>query len=80
MKASTVTLAGSTVEVKDNSESVFSYSLTGGVTYNLNESSALFAEATFIKGNEYDTTEDGITSNIDSTSQTLISGGLRYRF
>jgi len=63
-------------EIESEDDSAFSYSLTGGVSYNINKSASFYTEATYIKTTKI---ELGVL-DLNDLSQTLISGGLRYRF
>ena len=62
--------------IENEDDSAFSYSLTGGVSYNINKSASFYTEATYIKTTKI---ELGVL-DLDDLSQTLIAGGLRYRF
>ncbi len=74
--ATTATVAGTEVAFTSENETVFSFTVTGGVSYKINETTALFTEATYLKASEFEID----TTNYDSVTQTSLSGGLRFRF
>ena len=80
-KDQTVTLNGTEYALKGNKESVFSYALKAGATYEIGESTSLYSEATYQNFGDFQVSEDGYeTVNYDSNRFLSIGAGLRFTF
>ena len=76
MQTYTTTVAGTDVAITDDGRDLFTWNLKGGLNYKMNDTSDLYAEATYTKLESF--AEDGI--NNDAVGAVNIIGGLRYKF
>ncbi len=78
-----LTIGSKTIVNKSETIDVFSWTLIGGISYNVNESTSLFSEATYSKTSEFKLDNPTIPNekfNYDSISQTNLLAGVRFRF
>ena len=76
------------VPMESENIDVFSWALTGCISYNVNESTSLFWEANYIKTSEFNRdirtilNDDAISikDNYDSISKNNLLAGVRFRF
>jgi len=81
--AQTITVLTETVNSSSENISVFSWALIGGISYNVNESTSLFSEASYIRTAEFELDNEIIPNdkdNYESITQTNLLAGVRFRF
>ena len=80
-KDQTATVAGTAYQFEGGDETVFSFGLKGGVTYEIADNTSIYSEAMYQNFASYDVSEPGYeTVNYDSTNYFAISAGLKFNF
>ena len=75
------TVAGTAYQFEGGDETVFSFGLKGGVTYEITDNTSIFSEAMYQNFASYDVSEPGYeTVNYDSNNFFAISAGLKFNF
>ena len=76
MQTYTTTVAGTDVAVTDDGRDLFSWDLKAGLTYDLNDTTAIYGEVIYHQTDSFD--EDGI--NYDGLKSTNLMAGVRFNF
>ena len=80
-KDQTATVAGTAYQFEGGDETVFSFGLKGGVTYEIADNTSIYSEAMYQNFASYDVSEPGYeTVNYDSNNFFAISAGLKFNF
>ena len=76
-EATTVNVSGSDVTLSAASESVFSYGIKGGISYEVANNTSVYSEASYLNYASFST---DLSENYDSNSYFGISAGLKFTF
>ena len=77
----TATVAGNAYQFEGADESVFSFALKGGASYEIAQNASIYSEAVYQNFASYEVSEPGFaTVNNDSTNFFGISAGLKFNF
>ena len=80
-KDQTATVAGTAYKFEGGDESVFSFALKGGASYEIAQNTSIYSEAIYQNFASYDVSEPGFeTVNYDGTNYFGISAGLKFNF
>jgi len=80
-KNQTATIAGTAYKFEGGDETVFSFGLKGGVSYELSENTSLFTEGLYQNFASYEVAEAGYeTVNYDSNQFFAVSAGIKFSF
>ncbi len=77
----TATVAGNAYEFDGADESVFTFAIKGGASYEIAENTSIYSEAMYQNFASYDISEPGFsTVNYDSTNFFAVTAGLKFNF
>ena len=77
----TARVAGTSYQFKGGDESVFSFGLKGGASYEIANNTSLYSEVMYQNFASYEISESGFeTVNYDSTNFFGVTAGLKYNF
>ena len=80
-KDQTATVAGSAYELKGGDETVFSFGLKGGISYEIADNTSIFTEGHYQNFASYDVSEPGYeTVNYDNNQFFAVSAGIKFSF
>ena len=77
----TATVAGTAYQLEGGDESVFTFGLKGGASYEVGENTSVYSEVMYQNFASYEISETGFeTVNYDSTSFFAVTAGLKFYF
>ena len=80
-KDQTATVEGSAYELKGGDETVFSFGLKGGISYEIADNTSIFTEGLYQNFASYDVSEPGYeTVNYDANQLFAVSAGIKFNF
>ena len=80
-KDQTATVEGSAYELKGGDETVFSFGLKGGISYEIADNTSIFTEGLYQNFASYDVSEPGYeTVNYDTNQFFAVSAGIKFSF
>ena len=80
-KDQTATVAGTAYQFEGGDESVFSFGLKGGVSYEIGDNTSIFTEGHYQNFASYEVSEPGFeTVNYDSNQFFALSAGIKFSF